>query len=88
MLTRFIQWAFSDQQPGSPLHSFLQTTSRIMLILGQVFFKTDIPLRASALTYSIILSLVPMLAMSTAILKGLGNENELKIAGNVLSVLV
>jgi len=80
MLTRFQNWAFATNTNESKSMRILRTANRILLIVVHVFFKTDIPLRASALTYSIILSLVPMLAMSTAILKGLGNENELKIA--------
>ncbi len=80
MLTRFQNWAFAEHSSEPKSMRILRTANRILLIVGHVFFKTDIPLRASALTYSIILSLVPMLAMSTAILKGLGNENELKIA--------
>jgi len=80
MLSNFIQWAFSRQDSPTRIQAFWRATARIFIILGHVFIKTDIPLRASALTYSIILSLVPMLAMSTAILKGLGNENELKVA--------
>jgi membrane protein len=45
----------------------------------QEFFDTHITLRASALTFTIILSLVPLLAMSTAILKGLGSGDQLQI---------
>ncbi len=80
MITRFQNWAFAKNTHQSKAVKLLRSLNRILLIMVHVFFKTDIPLRASALTYSIILSLVPMLAMSTAILKGLGNENELKIA--------
>ncbi len=80
MVTRFQNWAFAENHSESKWVKLLRVSNRILLIVIHVFFKTDIPLRASALTYSIILSLVPMLAMSTAILKGLGNENELKIA--------
>jgi len=42
------------------------------------FKDTAIILRASALTYLVVLSLVPILALSTAILKGLGSDNHLK----------
>lgn len=78
---RLRNWAFAKKPGGPPsVHSLVRTVARILLILLHVFFKTNISLRASALTFSIILSLVPMLAMSTAILKGLGSDNELKIA--------
>lgn len=45
----------------------------------QEFFRTHLAIRASALTFSIILSLVPILALTTSILKGLGNDEQLKI---------
>lgn len=77
---RLRTWAFAQAPTGSLFHTLGRTVVRILLILLHVFFKTNISLRASALTYSIILSLVPMLAMSTAILKGLGSDNELKMA--------
>ena len=35
-------------------------------------------LRSGALTYALLLSMVPMLAMSTALVKGLGGGNELR----------
>ncbi|HHD64670.1 MAG TPA: YihY/virulence factor BrkB family protein [Desulfobulbaceae bacterium] len=73
-------WAFAQTTAKSRFQTLGRMAVRILLILLHVFFKTNISLRASALTFSIILSLVPMLAMSTAILKGLGSDNELKIA--------
>ncbi len=44
------------------------------------FFRTHLAIRASALTYAILLSLIPILALSTSILKGLGNDEQLKQA--------
>lgn len=73
-------WAFTKTTIESPLQRQIRLAVRIILILIHVFFKTNISLRASALTYSIILALVPMLAMSTAILKGMGSDNKLKVA--------
>lgn len=60
-----------------PLH-ILHTFIRILLITFKEFGKNELNIRASALTYTILLSLVPMLAMSTAVVKGLGGGNELK----------
>lgn len=80
LYTRLEHWAFSQTTPGSQVRTLLKSITRIIMILVHVFFKTQLSLRASALTFSIILSLVPMLAMSTAILKGLGSDNDLKIA--------
>ncbi len=74
------QWAYPEDDTLRDHPGAARMALRILLILVHVFFKTHISLRASALTYSIILSLVPMLALSTAILKGLGSDNDLKLA--------
>jgi len=42
------------------------------------FLKNDLPVRSAALTFTIMLSLVPMLAMSTAVVKGLGGGDQLR----------
>lgn len=51
---------------------------RICAIIIQEFKKDTVTLRASALTFTIVLSLVPMLALSTAVLKGLGAGDQLR----------
>ena len=51
---------------------------RICAIIIQEFKKDAVTLRASALTFTIVLSLVPMLALSTAVLKGLGAGDQLR----------
>lgn len=56
---------------AAPLISIIQITIK-------EFFANNLSLRASALTYTILLSLVPMLAMSTAVVKGLGGGDQLK----------
>jgi len=46
--------------------------------LGTVFVTHQAPLRASALTYTTLLSLVPFLAIAFSVLKGLGVQNALE----------
>ncbi len=58
----------------------LRTTCRIIAIFIREFIQDAIPLRASALTFTIILSMVPMLALSTAVLKGLGAGDQMRAA--------
>jgi membrane protein len=53
---------------------------RIIFILVFEFRRDTIPLRASALTYTVVLSMVPMLALGTAVLKGLGAGDQMKEA--------
>lgn len=84
MYNHLQKWAFNPVKQEPAPHRAARTTVRILLILCHVFAKIDIPLRASALTFSIVLAMVPMLALSTAILKGLGSDNELKIAAHRL----
>lgn len=80
LLQRSHQWAFSPSPSTNRGVDFFRICLRIFLIMYQDFFHTHLAIRASALTYSIVLSLVPILALSTAILKGLGNEEQLKLA--------
>jgi membrane protein len=77
---RFFCWATSPTPATNNLIEFFRTCLRIFLIMYQEFFRTHLAIRASALTYAIILSLVPILALSTSILKGLGNDEQLKLA--------
>jgi membrane protein len=51
---------------------------RITLITIREFELNNLSLRSGALTYTILLSMVPMLAMSTAVVKGLGGGNQLR----------
>lgn len=51
---------------------------RIILITIREFELNNLSLRSGALTYTILLSMVPMLAMSTAVIKGLGGGNQLR----------
>ncbi len=74
------QWAFSSRPNESRPIAALRKWSRILFIMTHEFTEAAITLRASALTYTIILSMVPMLAMGTAILKGIGSDNQLRIA--------
>ncbi|WP_457572909.1 YihY/virulence factor BrkB family protein [Desulfolithobacter sp.] len=73
-------YAFAGVRNESRMKALMRTILRILFIIYEEFFRARITLRASALTYAIILSMVPLLALSTAVLKGLGSDNQLKIA--------
>jgi membrane protein len=75
---KLVRWAFARHPGDSRGKRVMRSTLRILVIMVQEFFDTHITLRASALTFTIILSLVPLLAMSTAILKGLGSGDQLQ----------
>jgi len=53
---------------------------RIIFIVGRESQDDRITLRASALTFTVVLSLVPMLALGTAVLKGLGAGDQMRQA--------
>jgi len=77
---RLRRWAFSPAPDARGGIDYSRLGVRLLLIMQQEFFRTHLALRASALTYAIILSLVPILALSASILKGLGNDEQLKTA--------
>ncbi len=59
----------------------LRWTHRIVRIMLICFRETKanlLTLRAGYLTYALLLSMVPLLAMSTAVVKGLGGGNQLR----------
>lgn len=77
---RLHHWAFALQPANNTVVESFRISVRILLIMGHEFKQTHLAIRAASLTYAILLSLVPILALSTAILKGLGNDEHLKQA--------
>ncbi|MEN8200003.1 MAG: YihY/virulence factor BrkB family protein [Thermodesulfobacteriota bacterium] len=77
---RFLHWLNMPQPDSSFLTRKLHSLLRILLITVKEFDNNKLNIRASALTYTILLSLVPMLALSTAVVKGLGGGNQLRQA--------
>jgi membrane protein len=73
-------WA--DQRPDADpkVTRVLRLAVRLILFTGAEFSRNSLSLRAAALTYTVLLALVPMLAMSTAIVKGLGGDDSLRQA--------
>lgn len=81
-LTKFNNWLWGENLSKSPKGPewALKVFLRIIFIVASGFKKHELELRASALTYTVILSLVPVLAMGTALVKGLGADNYMKEA--------
>jgi membrane protein len=67
----------SNDQPGTRI---LRCACRIIFIVTREAQEDKITLRASALTFTVVLSLVPMLALGTAVLKGLGAGDQMRVA--------
>lgn len=77
--SQLIKWAEKQTADDAPVvHRIAHSLCRIVLITIQEFRKNELSLRAAALTFTVMLSLVPILAMSTAVVKGLGGGDELK----------
>lgn len=57
---------------------FLLNQGQILALVVRGFFADGCMLRASALTFASLLSLVPLLALMFSVLKGLGVQNELE----------
>lgn len=79
-IDRLHQWADQTDDNAPPHFRLARALVRLILITLREFRKNDLPLRSAALTYTILLSLVPILAMSTAVVKGLGGGDQLREA--------
>jgi len=78
--TNLTTWADTKTSNPSLLNSSVRHLLRIILITATEFKNNALSLRSGALTYTVLLSLVPMLAMSTAVVKGLGGGDQLRQA--------
>lgn len=75
-----LKWLDQTDTHQKGIAEQLRRILRILYITGKQFNNNNLSLRAGALTYTILLSLVPMLAMSTAVIKGLGGGDQLRDA--------
>jgi membrane protein len=77
----FIVWVWTAPDPDEHgVLNALKAFLRIHFIVLREFQRDRITLRASALTFTIVLSLVPVLALGTAVLKGLGAGDQMRQA--------
>lgn len=72
-------WSAADSDKGA-LQKIIKAFLRIHIIVFQEFQRDRITLRASALTFTVVLSMVPFLALGTAVLKGLGAGDQMRQA--------
>jgi membrane protein len=76
---RFCSWVWQPINKDEILAlRFLKGFLRIIFIVVRESQTDRITLRASALTFTVVLSLVPMLALGTAVLKGLGAGDQMR----------
>jgi len=72
------QWLDKTSEPATKPVAATRYVLRLIFIIIRQFKRNDLSLRSGALTYAILLSMVPMLAMSTAVVKGLGGGDQLR----------
>ena len=74
-------WIWRNSAPNDQLGTrILRAACRIIFIVTREAQEDKVTLRASALTFTVVLSLVPMLALGTAVLKGLGAGDQMRVA--------
>lgn len=75
---KLTRWADEPTAKHSGLRFWLHKIVRIILITIREAEINTLTLRSGSLTFAILLSMVPMLALSTAVVKGLGGGNQLQ----------
>lgn len=76
---KVMHWLWRPPEAHEPkITAMLRALLRVTAIFLREFQRDNIPLRASALTFTIVLSLVPTLALGTAVLKGLGAGDQMR----------
>jgi membrane protein len=77
----FKDWIWRNSTSSDQLGTrILRCACRIIFIVTREAQDDKVTLRASALTFTVVLSLVPMLALGTAVLKGLGAGDQMREA--------
>ncbi len=84
LVASFSAWVWREPADEALLAAFFRACSRVTCIVAQEFRGDKIPLRASALTFTVILSLVPLLALGTSVLKGVGGGGQMRQAVHLL----
>jgi membrane protein len=79
LVSRVERWLFEppDSVIGKPLWKLLLVL-RYLYALARDVARGDLTLRAMSLVYTTLLSIVPLIALSFALFKGLGYHNELE----------
>ena len=81
MWQEFCDWVWHKPRQGEFFAlNLLRGILRLIFIIVRESRNDRITLRASALTFTVVLSLVPMLALGTAVLKGLGAGDQMRQA--------
>jgi len=78
---RVSDWIWLNHAPAeNGLARWARALVRVLIIVGKEFHLDRIPMRASALTFTVVLAMVPLLALGTSVLKGLGAGGQMRQA--------
>jgi membrane protein len=81
-------WLWPDELPDGTAHRLLVNVARYTVALLREFASGELSLRAMSLVYTTMLAIVPLLALSFSILKGLDFHHEMEpILQNLLQPL-
>jgi membrane protein len=81
-------WLWPAEQPSHLAGQFVLNAARYTYALVREFSTGDLSLRAMSLVYTTMLAVVPLLALSFSILKGLGFHRQMEpLLANVLAPL-
>ncbi len=84
LVEKIVAWPWRDNGSHSRVVTLGRKLLRVLLIVGREFKRDQIPLRAGALAFTVLLSLVPVLALGTAVMKGFGGDNHLRATAHQL----
>lgn len=76
----WLAWLWSAPEQKYSRSGLFQSTLQILAIAAREFERNLLLLRAGVLTLTIVFALVPTLALGTAVLKGLHQDNQLRQA--------
>jgi membrane protein len=77
-INRVEEWLFEPPQDARGLRALLTRLLRYPYALARDLAKGELTLRAVSLVYTTLLSIVPLIALSFAVLKGLGYHRDLE----------
>jgi membrane protein len=77
-VNRIEEWLFEPPEQSTELRLVLTRVLRYPYALARDLAKGDLTLRAVSLVYTTLLSIVPLLALSFSVLKGLGYHRDLE----------
>ncbi|MCF6291613.1 MAG: YihY/virulence factor BrkB family protein [Desulfobacterales bacterium] len=77
---KVLAWIWSDTPADNRLAEMFRNLLQVLLIFLRECQRDRIGLRSSALTFTVVLSLVPTLALGTAVLKGFGAGDQMRQA--------